>query len=180
MTEPRDVDPQAVLDALDNLDDDGNPKPKPQPEPKAKPEPVLFAPATTDPSLRMAWSLAEDAVKDLCPDLDDEDKLIARDAAAGDPVKFKDTAKRMQAKIKAAKTPTPAKTQDQLKADLAGKIFDGGGPGGDDSLTPKPTAPSTQEKLEKAVKDGDRRDIMGGLADTVKDGKLFRGVQIVE
>lgn len=179
------LDAQAVIDKLNELDEDevGRPEPKPAPAPVSKPEPAPepVKPAVRgqdDPALAVAWSLVEDHVAETCPDLDEEMRSVIRDASNGNPLKFKEIAKKMQAKVTAKKSDSMS-DQEQLKKDITEKVFDGGGQGGDSAVA-KVKQPTAEDKMKAAVAKGDSRGILQSVAQNINDKKLFeRGVEII-
>lgn len=178
------IDPADVVAAVDAVDEAGKPKP-PAKEPVKQPAREIAAAAEdkADASLRLAWSLAEDHVKDACPDVDAETLDILKRASGNDPVMFKNEAKKMQAKMAALKTP-PKDPNDPtaLAEKLTKEIFSGGGPGGDPNRGGPEKPKKPEERVKEAVEKGDSAGLARATVDVIntgKDGKpLFDGVRI--
>jgi hypothetical protein len=192
------VSPEEVLRALDVLDAeegqantperaptpdpaqaaapaDASPKPAPAPAPAQKaeaPAPAAGEPTPAlDEAMKMVWDLAAEAVQARCPDLDEEMLAVARSAAAGSPIKFKEIALRMQERLTRAKEGAPVSNDERVKQEVAKAVFRGAEAGGDANAVPAPKSKSVNERLADAV--AGKGKVLDVLVDAIREGKLL-------
>lgn len=178
-----------VLRALAEMDREAV-KPEPQ---ETKPSPETVAPSAEEIAAQAqeqkdrmerltttVWTLAVEATKETCADLDDDDIATLKAASGGNPIKFRDLAKKMQAKFSKIKEGKPVDEKAAVEAEVVKKVLSGAPAGGDAVVVPGSAPKTAADKVADAVKDPAQAGrVMSLFIDALNEGKLLKDTTVV-